>query len=590
MKGQVTLEQIHGHVEGIRDSVLKAMAEMYDMDTESGDYVSRELLRTMAMFSCRLKRELGVYLSRDGEVLDIQVGTLGQVDVQAMSLRRNQNRLSRVRFIHTHPGGDGRLSDVDLSALRSLHLDAMTAVGVLEDRPTNVQSAFLWTDGEIRMDPPVAFEHIPDGKWLRQIEESDRAFSGPQTSGQKERAVLMGMESESSLDELGRLAESAGAEVVGSFLQKRDQKNARYLIGSGRVRELALQAQALEADLCIFDEELTGLQVRNLEEELRVRVIDRTTLILDIFALRARSAEGRLQVELAQLEYQSTHLLGQGLVLSRLGGGIGTRGPGETRLEMNRRRIRQRMTEVRRSLQEVESQRSLRRKKREKQDVPAVALVGYTNAGKSTLLNALTDSDVYVRDQLFATLDAVSRRVTDGGRVYLLTDTVGFIRKLPHTLVKAFRSTLEEAVQAQVLVLVHDGHAPEALEQRDTVEQVLESLGAVEQPRIHVLNKTDLGVCVEMPGAIPISAATGEGLEELRKAILDRLDPEERCLVYVPFDRYGLMQKIRSLGCVEDEKYTEDGACVRIRLRPENRERVETQYGLRTGDWKEGQA
>ena len=265
------------------------------------------------------------------------------------------------------------------------------------------------------------------------------------------------------------------------FLQKRDKPDTATFIGRGRAEELALQCQALEADLVIFDEELSGIQVRNLEQMLRVRVIDRTTLILDIFAQRASSSEGKLQVELAQLEYQSARLLGMGTVLSRLGGGIGTRGPGESKLEMNRRRIRERMTELRRRLDEVERQRDIRRKQRVRREIPVVALVGYTNAGKSTLLNHLTDSQVLAEDKLFATLDAVSRRVEDGkGQPFLLVDTVGFIRKLPHTLVKAFRSTLEEAAAADVLVLVHDGSSPDVLEQKDTVEEVLAELGAAE--------------------------------------------------------------------------------------------------------------
>ena len=334
--------------------------------------------------------------------------------------------------------------------------------------------------------------------------------------------------------------------------------------------------------VCIFDEELTGIQVRNLEETLRVKVIDRTALILDIFAQRASSAEGKLQVELAQLQYRSARLIGQGLALSRLAGGIGTRGPGESKLEMNRRRIRERMTELRRRLDELEKQRSLRRKSRERNEIPVVALVGYTNAGKSTLLNALTGSDVYVQDQLFATLDAVSRRMTTPENTeYLLTDTVGFIRKLPHTLVSAFRSTLEEAALADVLVIVSDGSSREMFSQHDTVEEVLAELGATEQKRIEVINKCDEGDPDPVfPGAILISAKTGEGLEDLKAKIAETLQASHRPVTFrIPFSRYGILSEIRPLGRVITENHTDTGTEITLMIAEEDAARIVQKYG-----------
>ena len=335
--------------------------------------------------------------------------------------------------------------------------------------------------------------------------------------------------------------------------------------------------------MCIFDEELTGMQVRNLEETLRIKVIDRTALILDIFAQRASSAEGKLQVELAQLQYRSARLIGQGLVLSRLAGGIGTRGPGESQLEMNRRRIRMRMTELKRRLDELEKQRNIRRKSRERNEVPVVALVGYTNAGKSTLLNALTGADVYVQDQLFATLDAVSRRMETAEKTpYLLTDTVGFIRKLPHTLISAFRSTLDEAVLADVLVIVSDGASPEMMQQHDTVEQVLEELGATEQKRIEVINKCDVASdpAPAFPGAILISAKTGEGLDELKNAIAAALQESYAPTSFrIPFSRYGILSEIRRIGRVITEEHTAEGTEVTVMLAREDTERLIRKYG-----------
>ena len=576
---------VQGNIDGVRDAVLARLDSLYSYELEEGEFLPRELMKMLAEVSCALNREIAVYITRDGEIVNVAVGTDCDVELTDFRLRRNANRLSCVRCVHTHPDGDGRLSDVDLSALKIFRYDAMTAVGVKDGEPVSVQTAFLVENTELLITPPARWYKLPEAEWLAQIEESDRLVGREETAEMKdgrEKAVLMGIESEESLEELARLAETAGAEVVGSFLQHRDKPDTAMYIGKGRAEELARECQALEADLCIFDEELTGVQVRNLEEVLRVKVIDRTALILDIFAGRASSAEGKLQVELAQLQYRSARLIGQGLVLSRLAGGIGTRGPGESKLEMNRRRIRERMTELRRRLDELEKQRSIRRKNRERNEVPVVALVGYTNAGKSTLLNALTGSDVYVQDQLFATLDAVSRRmVTPENTEYLLTDTVGFIRKLPHTLVSAFRSTLEEAVLADVLVIVSDGSSKEMFSQHDTVEEVLAELGATEQKRIEVINKCDEGDPDPVfPGAVLISAKTGEGLEDLKQKIAEALQASHKPVTFrIPFSRYGLLSEIRPLGRIIAENHTDTGTELTLMIASEDAERLIKKYG-----------
>ena len=578
-------QEVHGNLTGIRDSVIDALASLYNYEVEDGDFLPRELMQFLAKFTGALNREIAVYITRDGEVVDVSVGTDRDVELRDYRLRRNAQRLSCVRCVHTHPNGDGRLSDVDLSALRSFRYDAMVAVGCLKGEPTFVQSAFLTEKQNILMEEPVRWYKVPDSEWNRQIEESDRIVGWEdeqKNPNAKERAVLMGIENEESLQELARLADTAGAEVVGMFLQKRDKPDSALFIGKGRADELTRQAQALEADMVIFDEELTGIQVRNLEDMLRVKVVDRTTLILDIFAQRASSAEGKLQVELAQLQYQSTRLIGQGLVLSRLAGGIGTRGPGESKLEMNRRRIRERMTELRRRLETVEKQRELRRKSREKNEIPVVALVGYTNAGKSTLLNKMTGSDVYVQDQLFATLDAVSRRIETAEHTpFLLVDTVGFIRKLPHALVSAFRSTLDEAALADVLLIVNDGASSEMYKQHDTVMQVLSELGATEQPRIEVINKCDLGnVEPTFPGSVMVSAKTGEGLDELQVRIAAEFQKSFAPVTFViPFSQYGLVSQIRPLGRVVNEDYTDEGTELTIIIGNADRDRLVAKYG-----------
>ena len=576
---------VYGNTEGIRDALLAKLDELYSREQEPGEYLSRDLTRTLADYSCRLNREIAVYMTREGEIVHVAVGTDCDVELVDFRLRRNANRLSRIRCVHTHPDGDARLSDVDLSALRIFRYDAMTAVGVKSGEPTAAQTAFLTSEKDILITEPVRWDRIPDREWLDQIEQSDLLVGTEETakvSGGPERAVLMGIESTESLEELKRLAETAGAQVAGCFLQNRGKPDGALFIGRGRAEELARECQALEADLCILDEELTGIQIRNLEDVLRVKVIDRTTLILDIFAQRASSAEGKLQVELAQLQYQSTRLIGQGLVLSRLAGGIGTRGPGESQLEMNRRRIRERMTELKRRLAEVEKQRDIRRRNRERNGTPVVALVGYTNSGKSTLLNALTGSGVYAEDQLFATLDAVSRRMeTPEKTEYLLVDTVGFIRKLPHTLVSAFRSTLEEAALADVLVIVNDGASPEMTSQHETVEQVLAELGATEQKRIEAVNKCDAAdPWPSFPGAVMISAKTGQGLEELRRAIADALQESYVPVTFrIPFTRYGILAQIRPLGRVITEEHTAEGTELTAVLSREDVNRLVRQYG-----------
>ena len=578
-------QEVHGNLTGVRDSLIANLQGLYQYEVEEDAFLPRELMKLLATFTAAMNREIALYITRDGEIVDVSVGTDRDVELRDYRLRRNAQRLSCVRCVHTHPNGDGRLSDVDLSALRSFRYDAMVAVGCQGGEPTFVQAAFLGENAGILMDEPVRWYRTPDESWLEQIALSDRLVGWKEEEKEnagQERAVLMGIESEDSLAELARLADTAGAVVVGSFLQRRDKPDNALFIGRGRADELCRQCQALEADVCIFDEELTGIQMRNLEDILHVKVVDRTTLILDIFAQRASSAEGKLQVELAQLQYQSTRLIGQGLVLSRLAGGIGTRGPGESKLEMNRRRIRERMTELRRRLDGVEKQRELRRKSRERNEVPVVALVGYTNAGKSTLLNRMTGSEVYVQDQLFATLDAVSRRMETAEHTpYLLVDTVGFIRKLPHALVSAFRSTLDEAALADVLVIVSDGASPDMLRQHETVEQVLRELGATEQPRIEVINKCDLGTAVPaLPGAVMVSAKTGTGLDELRSRIAAELQKSfAPATIFLPFSQYGLLGQIRPLGRVVSEKHTDEGTELTMILSRTDRDRLAARYG-----------
>lgn len=571
------MPEIHGNIEGIRKSVLDEMATLYDMQLEPDSFLPQDLLQSLCGYSASMNREVAVYVTRYGEIADVFIGRADHIDLPDLRLRRSERRLSMIRCIHTHPNGNGQLSDVDISALLSMRFDAMCAVGVSPDgRPTSAQCAFLDSshDGQVVRSELLNARRLPQQEWLSRIAETDAAYLKEEPQNDRERAVLVGIESETSLDELEELAKTAGAVTVLRVLQKRPKPDSAYCIGRGKAEELSLRCQAVQADLVIFDEELTGAMQKNLEEILRVKVIDRTALILDIFAARANTREGKLQVEMAQLQYRSQRLLGQGLVLSRLAGGIGTRGPGESKLEVNRRRIRDRLTDLRRELDQIDRQRGLRRQSREKNGVPVVALVGYTNAGKSTLFNLLTGSNVYVMDQLFATLDNVSRPIAlpHGGKA-LLVDTVGFIRKLPHDLVKAFRATLEEARLADVLLIVCDGSDPELESRRQTVEEVLDSLGATEAPRIEVLNKCDLFADVpdRMPGAVRISAATGQHVDKLLEAIEAKLDAgTQEVRLLVPFSQYGLVSRLHRMGSVLSQQHGEEGVILQMRLDKEN--------------------
>ena len=584
--------QIHGNTEGIRATALAEMALLYEYPFEWDEFAPQDLLRIIARYSCALNREIAVYVSRENDILDIVIGVTDSVPLTAWRLRRNAKRLSCVRCIHTHPNGTAQLSGPDLSALRSLMLDSMCAVGVDEKGDvTGVSAAFL---GERTKGIPAIIEsniyslrRMPQKAWMDQILQSDElVMQGDDASliDEPERALLISIDSERTLDELEALAESAGATVVGRELQKRPKPDTATYVGSGKAVSLQLTAQSLDADVIIVDDELTGAQTRNLEELTGVKVIDRTTLILDIFAQRAKSNEGKLQVSLAQLKYRAGRLLGQGLVLSRLGGGIGTRGPGESKLEIDRRRIRERITDLRRELDNLQKQRELRRKSREKNQIPVVALVGYTNTGKSTILNKVTDAGVYVQNQLFATLDAVSRKVEleDGGE-FLLVDTVGFISKLPHDLVEAFHSTLEEAALADVLVIVSDATNPETYQQRQVVEEVLASLHADTQPRIEVLNKCDADNGEEpivIPGALRISAKTGMGMDTLLSAIARHIRAAEQVFeVMVPFSEFKMVSDLHKKGRVLEETYEETGTRVKIALKQEDLGQLSSKYG-----------
>ena len=571
---------IHGNLEGIRNSVLAELEKLYDAEFDRDFFLPEELLKVLVHHTEQINREMLVYLGRDGSVLEIAIGSIGSIALPELHLRRNLDRLSGFRCIHTHPGGDARLSSVDLQALRLMRFDSMCAVGVQDGMCTGVSAAFLgemeYDNFSIIMKGPVKASRIPQQSWMSEIEQAEERVKEAIAKGgiveESEKVMLISTDSEESLEELASLAETAGAMVITRVIQNRQRPDPATFIGSGKAEELSLVCQAMEIDLAIVDDELTGAQQRNLENVLGVRVIDRTALILDIFAQRAQTSEGKLQVELAQMKYRLPRLTGMGTVLSRLGGGIGTRGPGETQLEVDRRRIRKRIDDLNNQLKELKRQRDMRRARRDKQGQTTVALVGYTNAGKSTLLNALSGADVLVEDKLFATLDPVMRNVDlPENRSCLLVDTVGFIRKLPHQLVEAFHSTLEEALYADLLVVVSDASNPQYRQQRETVFRVLDELGAGDRPVLEALNKADRAKisedALEPADAIIISAQTGRGLDRLKEEISKRIAAmRHRAELVIPYDKGNVLSLIHNKGQVISEDYLAEGTKVECLL------------------------
>lgn len=544
---ELVIAKVVGNTQGLKPSELKAISRLANRRFPNEGGFSTDQARELAALSRLLGRQIGLLIDRQGRPELVLVGETNAIFIPELPRSRlGAGRLRGLRLFHTHLTPD-LLSEEDLMDMLFLRLDDVTVLSVgAHGEPLQVQQAHLLPpnpgNSPYLIHPATAWDRVTvDYASQTEALEEELARSmtdAKEAEGDEHRAVLVSVSTqaksaqESGLAELEELARTAGVSVAGTMMQRVRVLNPKLIMGKGKLAELEVLALQGNAGLVIFDGELSPAQLRNITEATERKVLDRTQLILDIFAQRATSRAGRLQVELAQLQYMLPRLIGKNKALSRLAGGIGGRGPGETKLEMERRRINERVTRLKNELKTLRRRRSQVRSRREKSRVPVASLVGYTNAGKSTLLNALTGAETLAENKLFATLDPTTRRLrVPEERELIITDTVGFIRSLPKELVEAFRATLEELEEADLLLHVADASHPELDMQLAAVDSILESLKLQDTPRLLVLNKIDrlepeqLAVLKEIhPGAAFVSAVTRQGLEALSAAVVSRID------------------------------------------------------------------
>lgn len=554
----MSVETIYGHLQGLKSSQLKQLQRLYHLRLPGDRLTTPEFAQRLAAISSDLNSPVCTYINRRGQIIRVGVGTPIQTQIPPSELPRyGAERLSGIRCIATQVKTEAP-SAATLTAMAIQRLDALVMLNVsgggFERRGGGatgyVKECYLahlvphpeatWT-----VSPPLSLDVITQQDFVDLTEgleeEFRREYVAQQVDADHDRVLLVGLMThdksqqrfEDGLAEVERLIDTAGGEVLQVVKQKRSAPHPQTVVGEGKVQEITLAAQTVGANLIVFDRDLSPAQVRNLENQIGVRVVDRTEVILDIFAQRAQSGAGKLQVELAQLEYMMPRLTGRGRAMSRLGGGIGTRGPGETKLETERRSIQRRITRLQQEVNQLQAHRSRLRQQRQHHEVPSIAVVGYTNAGKSTLLNVLTNSEVYAADQLFATLDPTTRRllltdpITQESKAIVLTDTVGFIHELPPSLMDAFRATLEEVTEADALLHVVDLSHPAWQSQIRSVMSILSDMPIAPGPALVAFNKIDqvdgdtLTLAQEeFPQAVFISASDRLGLETLRQRLL----------------------------------------------------------------------
>ncbi|HAT4245538.1 TPA: GTPase HflX [Clostridium perfringens] len=583
---------IHGNTDGIRNSVLKELEELYKINVPKYSVCTEDMINIISRLSSQIEREISVGINRKGKVISVAIGDSSSVEIPLIDI--HEKRLSGVRIIHTHPSGVSRLSALDISALMKLKLDTIMAIAVEDGKAKDASLGFCYVENEILISEEAPHLTIDQCLQINILDKINHVEEVIKTSNveedDSERAILVGCDTRESLDELEELAKACDIPTLEKVFQNRSKIDASFYIGRGKVLEIANIRQLTRANLVIFDDELSGAQVKNLEANLGVKVIDRTTLILEIFSRRAKTREAKIQVELAQLKYRAARLMGLGTVMSRTGGGIGTRGPGEKKLEIDRRHIRERIYDLQAELKKIKKIRETQREKRSKDKTSQVSLVGYTNAGKSTLRNTLcaesastlatqAKDKVFEADMLFATLDTTTRAIKlPDNRDITLTDTVGFVSKLPHELVEAFKSTLEEVIYSDLLCHVVDASSDNAQEEIIAVEKVLGELKALESAKILVLNKIDKADEEKLNEleakyssiynkVVKISARERINLDELLEAISEELPYTLKSKEYIiPYTAQQAVAYLHRNANVSEEEYREDGTYIKAEV------------------------
>ena len=584
---------IYGNIDGVKKSAIEELDRLYKVKCPKDEVCSIEIIEVISRVSSFIEREVSVAIDRRGNIKSIAIGDSTSVEIETLDIR--EKKLAGVRIIHAHPNGMSNLSALDISALIKLKLDAIVAIGIYEGKILDCSLGML-TVNDDKLDYEekgnIPLKEITKIHILNKINYIDSLVKEKDIiEDDEEKAILVGSDTRESLEELKELTKACDIPVLESVYQSRNKIDAAFYIGRGKVLEIAQLRQKLRANVVIFDDELSGSQVRNLEAAIGAKVIDRTTLILEIFARRAKSREAKIQVELAQLKYRMSRLQGLGTIMSRTGGGIGTKGPGEKKLETDRRHIKEQIYDLNDELKKIKKIRETQREKRNKESIPKVSLVGYTNAGKSTLRNALCDvaaqkevvgkEKVFEADMLFATLDITTRAIVLKNKgVITLTDTVGFVRKLPHDLVEAFKSTLEEVIYSDLLCHVVDTSSDTAIEQIKAVEEVLSELGASDKKTILVLNKIDKATEEQLENVkkatseyetIEISAREGINLEELLGLIEETLPYKmKKCEYLIPYDRSDMSSFLHRNGRVLEEDYRENGTFMFVEVDEES--------------------
>ncbi len=583
---------IHGNTDGIRNSVLKELEELYKINVPKYSVCTEDMINIISRLSSQIEREISVGINRKGKVISVAIGDSSSVEIPLIDI--HEKRLSGVRIIHTHPSGVSRLSALDISALMKLKLDTIMAIAVEEGKAKDASLGFCYVENEILISEEAPHLTIDKCLQINILDKINHVEEVIKTSNveedDSERAILVGCDTRESLDELEELAKTCDIPTLEKVFQNRSKIDASFYIGRGKVLEIANIRQLTRANLVIFDDELSGAQVKNLEANLGVKVIDRTTLILEIFSRRAKTREAKIQVELAQLKYRAARLMGLGTVMSRTGGGIGTRGPGEKKLEIDRRHIRERIYDLQAELKKIKKIRETQRERRSKDKTSQVSLVGYTNAGKSTLRNTLcaesastlatqAKDKVFEADMLFATLDTTTRAIKlPDNRDITLTDTVGFVSKLPHELVEAFKSTLEEVIYSDLLCHVVDASSDNAQEEIIAVEKVLGELKALESAKILVLNKIDKADEEKLNEleakyssiynkVVKISARERINLDDLLEAISEELPYTLKSKEYIiPYTAQQVVAYLHRNANVSEEEYREEGTYIKAEV------------------------